>query len=126
MIMLNGARILIVEDEPLIAFDLLDTISNAGANPVGPAFRLPEARKLVSENHLDAALLDIDLGKERVWPLASELQAHGTPFAFISGQCAGEDLPEEFAMAECLEKPASPQKIIDLAIELCGNRVANG
>lgn len=117
---LSGHRILIVEDEPLVAYDLADLISDLGGEVVGPAFVLTEAQDLISKNHLDAALLDIDLGNDRVWPLALQLKTHGTPFAFISGQCNAEQLPKPFAGYECLEKPAAPERISALAAQLCG------
>lgn len=111
--LLSGKRVLIVEDNPAIAFDLDDLLKSQGATPVGPALDLPSAMELASKNPLDAAILDINLGDDWVWPLAHELKGHTVPFAFISAECSQEELPEDFQDNTCLDKPAREDEIID-------------
>ena len=109
---LIGKRVLIVEDNPVLAYDLQDLVSDIGVEPVGPALDLSTALQLARESALDAALLDVDLGGEYVWPLARELKEKQIPFAFISAECRGEMLPEAFRGAICLEKPAHTAEIL--------------
>lgn len=103
---------LVVEDNPVLAYDLQDLMSSLGAETIGPALDLTTGLQLARENHLDAALLDIDLGGEYVWPLARELKQHQVPFAFISAECSKQFLPEPFREAICLEKPAQSVEIV--------------
>lgn len=111
---LDGLRVLIVEDDALLAFDLEDLLREAGAEPIGPALTLAEAQALADRNPIDGALLDIDLGTEKVWPLAEALYARGTPFGFISAQCAIGGMPTNIGNPSCLAKPARPQAVIEL------------
>ena len=110
---LPGKRVLIVEDNPVLAFDIHDVISATGVETVGPALDLATGLQLAREHELDAALLDIDLGGEYVWPLARELKQHNVPFAFISAECRRDYLPEPFRDSICLEKPARSQEIVE-------------
>ena len=111
-------RVLIVEDNALLAYDLVDLLEECGIEPVGPAMNLASGLQLVGENHLDAALLDIELGAERVWPLADMLAGHGTPYAFVSGQCKQDQLPGLHADRVCLEKPASKSELMATLADL--------
>ena len=104
-------RILIVEDNPILALDLEDLVVGWGAQAVGPAMCLQNGLELVEANNLDAALLDINLGDEWVWPLARRLDEHRVPFVFISAQCTQSDLPEELSHATCLDKPAVADEV---------------
>lgn len=109
---LEKRRVLIVEDNPVLAYDLHDLINEVGIETVGPALDLATGLDLAQQEPLDAALLDIDLGGEYVWPLARELRAKEIPFAFISAECRKDMLPEPFRDAICLEKPAPSAQII--------------
>ena len=108
---LPGKRVLIVEDNPILAYDLHGLLGDTGAQIIGPALDLPTGLQLARENDLDAALLDIDLGEERVWPLARELIQHTVPFAFISAECTEDQLPDAFRGYTCIEKPARTDDI---------------
>jgi len=111
-------RILIVEDDALLAFDLEDLLREAGAEPIGPALSLTDGKALAETREFDAALLDIDLGNEKVWPLAEYLVAQRRPFAFVSALCALGAMPTGLGVARCLSKPARPHAIIDLVAEM--------
>ncbi|MCW3836266.1 response regulator [Sphingomonas canadensis] len=78
-------RILVVEDEPVVAMCLEDLLESLGYEPVGPASRLAEGLELARTEALDAAILDINLGGERSTAVAETLAARGVPFAFASG-----------------------------------------
>jgi DNA-binding response OmpR family regulator len=115
---LDGKRILVAEDEPLIALDLADLIADHGASVVGPAYSLSDAQSLIGgplSEPIDGALLDIDLGDDLVWPLALLLQQKGIPFAFISARCRREDRPSALDPCICIDKPATRDQILQIA-----------
>jgi PAS domain S-box-containing protein len=106
----HGRRILLVEDEPLVAMDVEAQVIAEGYEVVGPAGTLEKARGLIAEEHLDAALLDANLGGHSVEELAAALTRKGIPFAFATGY--GRDaLPKAFAQAPVLTKPFAPQQL---------------
>lgn len=107
-------RVLIVEDNPLLAYDLEDMIHEAGMAAVGPAFDLQSGLQLSREEAIDGALLDIDLGSDKVWSLARELQGNTVPLVFISATCSQNELPDEFTHQLCLSKPADREQVVTL------------
>lgn len=109
---MHGKRILIVEDEPLIALDIADMVEANGAIVVGPAYTLDDAVMLVDAQAIDGALLDIDLGRTLVWPLAETLHARGIPFTFVSARCDRPDRPAQLAECFCISKPTSEDAIL--------------
>jgi DNA-binding response OmpR family regulator len=68
---LHGSRILVVEDEPIIAFEILAALRLAGADVLGPALSLARALELATEEHFDCAVLDVMLRDGSVFPAAS-------------------------------------------------------
>ena len=102
---LRGQRILIVEDQFLIAMELQQSLERAGATIVGPVGRLDRALSIVEDNGLNAALLDVDLNGERCWPVADLLSRAGVPFAFTTGFSANIVMPERFVGRPVLAKP---------------------
>ncbi len=108
---LPGRRVLVVEDNPLIALDIDDALRESGAHVVGPALDLDTGMALVRQDELDAAVLDIDIAGRPVWPIARELKQDGVPFMFVSADC-GEGLPDDFSAAPCIAKPAQTDDIL--------------
>ena len=83
---LAGRRILVVEDEMMIAMLVEDMLLELGCTVVGPAHGLAEALALAqSEPGLDAALLDVNLGGQPVFPVADALREKGVPAIFSTG-----------------------------------------
>ena len=78
-------RVLIVEDDALLALDIAQQMSDAGFEVVGPATSVAKALRLVTEVGCDAAVLDVNLGIVTGAPVALELKARGTPFVVLSG-----------------------------------------
>lgn len=74
-----------VEDEPIVGMLLEDMLLDLGVAVIGPAATLAEALALTGEGGLDAALLDVNLGGERSYPVAEALAARGVPFLFLTG-----------------------------------------
>ena len=99
MSVLAGRRVLLVEDEAVIAFAVEDMLDELGCAVVGPAFRLEEAMELARVETIDAAILDVNLNDQRSYPVADELTRRGVPFLFATGyaeagvQWDGADVP---------------------------------
>ena len=100
---LKGLRVLVAEDEFAIAMFLVDYLELKGAQVVGPAGDLQALGRLLDDNPIDVALLDINLGGEQVYPLADRLAEAGTPFMLTSGY--DDNLPSRFADAPRCTKP---------------------
>jgi CheY-like chemotaxis protein len=81
---LSGRRILVVEDEALIALDLQGMLDQRGATVVGPAATVSEALKTITENQIDCALLDLKLGDETADPVAAALKQRAIPTVFVT------------------------------------------
>ena len=109
---LTGRRFLVVEDEYLIAADLAAALEAFGAEVTGPAGTVAEALRLVdAEGHrLDGAVLDINLGADRVYPVADVLRRRGIPFVFTTGYDAAA-LPQSYADVPRCQKPTDERRL---------------
>ena len=107
---LQGWRVAVVEDEPLILMDLEASLEDAGVEIAGTAGNLASARQLLASVTCDAALLDTNLSGERVDELAALLTRRNIPFAFITGY-GREALPEGFHEGLLLTKPFSQDQL---------------
>jgi CheY-like chemotaxis protein len=104
---LEGLRILVVEDEFLLAMEVEATLSSFGCAVAGPFAKLAKALDAVHGYTLDGAVLDINLNGEMVYPLADLLHSRGVPFLFLTGYAAS-DIPERFRGFHRLQKPLHP------------------
>jgi DNA-binding response OmpR family regulator len=110
-------RVLIVEDEALIAHEIMGILIASGYDVVGPAGRVDLAFALVDEHGCDVAVLDIALGQETSEPVALELRKRGTPFVTLSSYLP-EQRPPAFDDVPALTKPVSPDVLV-AAIRCC-------
>ncbi len=110
---LIGKKVLIVEDEMLIAFDLMDTFGDAGAAAIGPAGTLEQAFETFDKDETDVAILDIDLRGVSVFPFAEALVKRNIPIVFHSGHGTLENLETRFPGAAICPKPASKEELIN-------------
>lgn len=85
MTVIAERRILVLEDEFLIALDLVDLLDGLGAEVVGPAHRNEQALELLAQAHVDAAVLDVNIAGQRSDVVAEELRRRGIPFIFATG-----------------------------------------
>jgi len=109
---LIGKRILVVEDEPLIAMTLIDDLSDLGCRVLGPAHAVAQARALIDTEEFDAALLDGNLSGQRVDEIAAALRQKGKPFVFVTGY-GREALPAGFRHVRVVEKPFTREQIAE-------------
>ncbi|NJO35679.1 MAG: response regulator [Rhodospirillales bacterium] len=100
----EAPRVLIVEDEPLIAMLVQEWIEELSCTVIGPAASVSGALELIAGAALDGAVLDVSLGNEESFPIADELGKRGVPFVFATGY-GGDDLEVRFAGAQVLAKP---------------------
>jgi two-component sensor histidine kinase/CheY-like chemotaxis protein len=115
---LVSKRVLVVEDEPLIAMDIEGTLSAHGFSVVGPAGTLEGALKLVEQGGFDAALIDASLDGEPVADeLAAALTARKIAFAFVTGYGL-DTLPSMYAQSPVLKKPFFSEQLLDLVERL--------
>jgi CheY-like chemotaxis protein len=114
---LRDRRILVVEDEYLIAMNLQDGLENVGSVVLGPVASVEKAiKKIESEPHIDAAVLDVNLGGALAYPVADLLVARKIPFVFTSGY---EDpaLRSRYSGAKNCPKPYLFQAIEEALVE---------
>lgn len=117
---LAGRRVLIVEDELLVAMEMEQLLHRHGCEVLGPAPSVARALALIHERLPDVAVLDVQLGAERAAPIADRLAAAGVPFVLVTGY--GRIEPEEPALrsAPRLSKPVEEQQLLrTLADILC-------
>ncbi|MGE0370684.1 MAG: response regulator [Gammaproteobacteria bacterium] len=108
---LTGRRILVAEDEYMIAEDMADMLAEAGAEALGPVPSVNDALRLVSSSletgRIDAALLDVNLRGEAVWPVVDALLSRGVPVVLASGYDASA-IPRIYTHLPRCEKPVAP------------------
>lgn len=107
-------RVMIVEDEPMIALHLQAALEEAGHDVLGPAYSLSDGLELASNAAIDIALLDVSLGRELSIPIANELQARGTPFIFTTGYSDDALLPDHLRAVPKLTKPYEFEKVLQI------------
>lgn len=110
--------ILLVEDEPLVAMMMNGFLDQLDCRVVGPCTTPFEALGFLKENAVDAAILDINLGGETVYPVADALSRLGVPFAFVTGY-GGESVDHRFAQVKRLEKPIGFENLRATVQALC-------
>ena len=106
---LRGERLLIVEDEPLIAIDLQATLEREGARVIR-AHTMPEALRYADSAALSAGVLDFRVGSDNADPVCEALTRREVPFIFFTGLSGA--LPERWAATPIVPKPAAPETII--------------
>lgn len=111
-------RVLVVEDEALIALEIEDILTELGCTVVGPTGRLDDALRLADEGRLDAAMLDVTIRGGKVFPVAERLLARGVPFILASGY-GDWTLPEVLQNRARLDKPFTRAALEEQVRLLC-------
>jgi DNA-binding response OmpR family regulator len=107
-----SVRVLVVEDEAIVAIDIADQLTEAGFLIVGPAPSVAKALRLIEEVGCDVAVLDVNLRNETAEPVARELRSRRTPFLFLSA-VSRDHLPSGFDDEVLLPKPARRAVLVD-------------
>ena len=114
---MTGARVLVVEDESLLAETLCGLMQDAGCQPVGPAATVAAALRLIDQGPIDVAVLDIRLLSEMSFPVAYALRRRGIPLVFLTS-CEQRTLPKDLGNAILVEKPFSAPLLIEIVRRL--------
>jgi PAS domain S-box-containing protein len=108
--MANCRRVLLVEDEALVAMMIQECLTEYGHSVVGPISRAAEALAAAKQGEFDAAILDINLSDGMAYPVAEILSQRGVPFAFVTGYEA-DTVDERFSNVPVLQKPIERQML---------------
>ena len=119
----TARKVLVIEDSPVVGPFTADILGELGFEAVGPAPNMAKARELVEEGDYDAALLDIHIRGERVFPLCEALERKGAPFLFTSGY-ADWQMPDKWESRPRLQKPYSIEEIGEALEALFGRDAA--
>lgn len=118
---LAGLRILIVEDDALVALNLQEFVESLGCTVIGPTGRLGEAFQTLEREEIDGAMLDINLHGELVYPLAERLAEREIPMLFCSGYAFTSLVPERFAQYPQVAKPCVEHTLRTAMMETFGS-----
>jgi CheY-like chemotaxis protein len=116
---LQGARVLIAEDNPILAFDIVSLLRDAGAETWGPAKSLRDALLLAECSPLDCGLLDVSLSDALVFPAAEVLRNRGINIIFYTGYGDPDRLKRDWPTAQVLIKPVPPQLLVQAIVAAC-------
>ena len=111
--LLNQVSVLIVEDEPFIALDLATAVEEARGKVIGPAGSVREARMLIEQHLVQAAVLDVNLSDRDVTPIAELLIKDGVPVIFYSGLALPVALRERYPSAWFCKKPTPTARLLN-------------
>lgn len=115
----SGAkRILVIEDEMMVAMGLELALADAGYDIVGPFGRMDQAMDAARNGQMDLALLDVNVRGEAIFPVAEILAARGIPFAFLTGY-GREMLPIGFKAGRVLSKPFQSGTLLAAVQSMC-------
>jgi CheY-like chemotaxis protein len=116
--MAAGLRVLLVEDEIMVALLLEDMLAELGHTVMGPVARLDKALGMAQSEAFDLAFLDVNLDGEQVYPVAEVLAARGIPFVFVTGY-GREGLRPPYGDRPTLQKPFRRHDLAQLLAKVC-------
>src|SRR5580658_1292176 len=108
----SNRRVLLVEDEMLVAWLIEDMLADLGCAVVGPASSVNQALAMIDAEAIDAAVLDVNLNGQMSYPVADALLARGVPFVFSTGY-ASNRLQEGYRTYSALQKPYHMTELSD-------------
>ena len=118
----SARKVLVVEDEALVAMLVEDALLDAGFGVIGPAATVEEALSLLQRERPDAVVLDLNLAGETSTPVADELAARGIPYVIATGYGAS-GLPPGHQDAMVLAKPYDPAELTSMLSRICRQAV---
>jgi DNA-binding response OmpR family regulator len=121
---LEGLRVLLIEDESLVAELIVDILETAGCAVIGPFARIDPALRAAAEETFDAALLDLDLAGVSTFPVAAFLASRNLPFIFLTGFGKGA-LQGEYAGHPIIAKPFKSQNLLDMLTRVAKQKASS-
>jgi two-component sensor histidine kinase/DNA-binding response OmpR family regulator len=106
----DGNRLLLIEDEALVGMMMKDTLNELGFDVIGPYSTVAAATAAIFDEDFNAAILDVNLDGELVYPLADMVAARGVPFVFVTGYSA-DGIDGRYAHVPVLQKPIERQQL---------------
>lgn len=119
---LDGVRVLVVEDDFLVAKSLGRVLSGCGAEVVGPVATSEDACALAESEHVDVAVLDVVLQNGNSASIANLLRSADRPFVFLTGFHNLDALPENLRGSPCLEKPVDRDTLLRALAKITRSR----
>ncbi len=101
---IQGLRVLVVEDSPVVAPYVHDLLTDLGCMVIGPAINMASARELAQEEQFDVAVVDLHIRGDKIFPILDMLEARGVPFLITSGY-ADWTMPDKWQDRLRLAKP---------------------
>ena len=115
----HGSRVLVCDDNLLMADVVAEFLRECGFEPMGPVGRLESAMQMARERALDGAVLDINLLGRPVFPVCSILSARRIPFIFLTGYPQAA-IPIEYRSAALVAKPFEPNEMKEILAHMLG------
>jgi CheY-like chemotaxis protein len=109
---LRGRRVLVIEDEMLVAMEFESLLQRQGCAVVGPASTVDRALALLDHDQPDAALLDLNLNGESASAVAVALRTRGVPFVLVTGYGEAQSSEPELQGAPRVDKPVNHQELV--------------
>lgn len=106
-------RVLVAEDEAIVALDMCDTVEEAGFEIEGPHNNVSSAMLALQKHRPDIAILDVELDDGDTFKLAEQLMAEDVPVIFHSGQFSPDEVARRFPNAIACSKPCPPNEILE-------------
>ena len=108
---LQGLKVFVVEDESLVAMQLEDMLADFGCDLVGLAMRVNRAMEMLSKvEEVDIAVLDVNIGGDKIYPVAEYLRERGVPIVFATGYGRAGVEPD-WQSCEILQKPYTATEV---------------
>lgn len=115
-------RVLLVEDNPELAKSMEFALTAFGWTVVGPVATSTDALDSLGQTPFDVAILDVELGDGRSFPVARELSRRGIPHLFLTGYVSTDEIPVEHRAVPCLVKPVAPAELVETLESLLASR----
>jgi DNA-binding response OmpR family regulator len=115
----HGGRVLVCDDNLLMADVVAEFLLECGVEPMGPVGRLESAMRMARERALDGAILDINLNGRPCFPVCAILSARRIPFIFLTGYPAAA-IPIEYRGAPLVAKPFEPNEMKEVLAQMLG------
>jgi len=116
---LQGTKVLVAEDDPILAFDIMRELMEAGADVVRPALSVARALELAEQENLSCGVLDVRLRDGLVFAAAEVLRKKGVGIVFHTGQVDIEELKRDWPASKVLRKPTRSSEITKAVVDMC-------